>query len=112
LLYRNKLPSKYLNIDPAIEKTIKLQIMSYNKNLISPDHRPTAESEKTRTLINGYHNSNRIKRAKELLIHYNLTPIEVAYQLNYNSVEEFTNQFKSRVGLAPEHFKQLRFRSW
>jgi AraC-like DNA-binding protein len=85
---------------------------NYSKNMISPDQRPTAESEKSRTVIQGYHNSNRINRAKELLIHYNLTPIEIAYQLNYNSAEEFISQFKNRVGLAPEHFKQLGPRNW
>ncbi len=39
--------------------------------------------------------SKRIDRAIELLIHYNLTLIEVAYQLNYGSVEEFVNQFRN-----------------
>jgi AraC-like DNA-binding protein len=49
----------------------------------------------------------RIDRAIELLIHYHLTPIEIAYQLNYASVEEFENQFRTRVGYSPEDFKQL-----
>ena len=49
----------------------------------------------------------RIDRAIELLIHYNLTPIEIAYQLNYSSVEEFENQFRIWVGYSPEDFKQL-----
>jgi AraC-like DNA-binding protein len=44
-----------------------------------------------------------------LLIHYNLTLIEVAYQLNYGSVDEFENQFKEWVGYSPEDFKQLVF---
>jgi len=51
--------------------------------------------------------TKRIDRAIELLIHYNLTLIEVAYQLNYNSVEEFVNQFREWVGYSPEDFKQL-----
>lgn len=51
--------------------------------------------------------SKRIDRAIELLIHYNLTLIEIAYQLNYGSVDEFENQFREWVGYAPEDFKQL-----
>lgn len=51
--------------------------------------------------------TKRIDRAIELLIHYNLTMIEVAYQLNYGSVDEFENQFREWVGYSPEDFKQL-----
>jgi AraC-like DNA-binding protein len=49
----------------------------------------------------------RIDRAIELLIHYNLTMIEVAYQLDYGSADEFEKQFKEWVGYSPEDFKQL-----
>jgi AraC-like DNA-binding protein len=51
--------------------------------------------------------SKRIDRAIELLIHYNLTMIEVAYQLDYGSVDEFENQFRDWVGYSPEDYKQL-----
>lgn len=51
--------------------------------------------------------TKRIDRAIELLIHYNLTMIEVAFQLNYGSVDEFENQFTEWVGYSPEDFKQL-----
>jgi AraC-like DNA-binding protein len=51
--------------------------------------------------------SKRIDRAIELLFHYNLTVIEVAYQLDYGSVEEFENQFRDWVGYSPKDFKQL-----
>ena len=49
----------------------------------------------------------RIDKAIELLIHYNLTSIEIAYQLNFGSVKEFENQFRNWVGYFPEDFKQL-----
>ena len=51
--------------------------------------------------------SKRIDKAIELLIHYKLTMIEVAYQLNYGSVDEFENQFRDWVGYSPEDFRQL-----
>jgi AraC-like DNA-binding protein len=40
----------------------------------------------------------RIDRAVELLIYYKLTLIEIAYQLNYRSVDEFEKQFRNWVG--------------
>jgi AraC-like DNA-binding protein len=53
--------------------------------------------------------TKRIDKAIELLVHYNLTLLEIAYQLNYSSVDEFKNQFKNWVGHSPEDFKQLIF---
>ena len=50
----------------------------------------------------------KIDRAIKLLMHYNLTPIEISYQLNYNSTEEFSYQFKSITGLTPDSFKQMQ----
>jgi AraC-like DNA-binding protein len=53
----------------------------------------------------------KIDRAIKLLTHYNLTPIEIAYQLNYNSLEEFTLRFKSVTGLTPESYKRRKFKT-
>jgi AraC-like DNA-binding protein len=49
----------------------------------------------------------RIDRAVELLIYYKLTLIEIAYQLNYRSVDEFEKQFRNWVGYSPEDYKQI-----
>jgi len=70
-------------LDPYKKKEMKIDL----KNLTSP--------------------SKRIDRAIELLVYYKLTLIEIAYQLNYGSVEEFANQFRNWVGYSPEDFKQL-----
>jgi YesN/AraC family two-component response regulator len=70
-------------LDPYKKKEMKIDL----KNLTSP--------------------SKRIDRAIELLVYYKLTLIEIAYQLNYRSVEDFVNQFKNWVGYSPEDFKQL-----
>ena len=53
--------------------------------------------------------AKRIDKAIELLVHYNLTLLEIAYQLNYRSVDEFKNHFINWVGHSPEDFKQLIF---
>ena len=53
--------------------------------------------------------TKRIDKAIELMVHYNLTLLEIAYQLNYRSVDEFKNQFTNWVGHSPEDFKQLIF---
>jgi AraC-like DNA-binding protein len=51
--------------------------------------------------------TKRIDRAIELLVYYKLTLIEIAYQLNFRSVDEFEKQFRNWVGYSPEDFKQL-----
>ena len=51
--------------------------------------------------------SKRIDRAIELLIHYNLTLIEVAYQLNYGSVEEFVNSLQGVGWLFTRGFQTI-----
>jgi AraC-like DNA-binding protein len=54
--------------------------------------------------------ARRIDRAIELLVYYNLTLIEITYQLNYGSVDEFENQFRNWLGYSPEEYKQLILR--
>jgi AraC-like DNA-binding protein len=51
--------------------------------------------------------TKKLDRAIELLIHYNLTLIEIVYQLNYRSIEEFRSQFREWVGYSPEDFRKM-----
>jgi AraC-like DNA-binding protein len=67
--------------------------------------------EETGTTIEKYFNSKKIEKANELLTHYNLTLTEISYQLNYNSVEELTSDFKCLTGLTPDHYKQIKLRT-
>jgi AraC-like DNA-binding protein len=51
--------------------------------------------------------SNKIERAKELIIYDELNLTEIAWKLSYSSVAHLSNQFKKVTGLTPSHFKKL-----
>lgn len=49
----------------------------------------------------------KIERVKELLSYQELTLSEIAYNLNYSSVQHLSNQFKSVTGMSVSAFKNL-----
>jgi AraC-like DNA-binding protein len=65
-------------------------------------------SEIKGTSIENFYLSNKIERAKELLIYDELNLTEIAYKLQYSSVAHLSNQFKKMTGLTPTHFKKLK----
>lgn len=50
----------------------------------------------------------RIERAKELLVYDELTLSEIAYKLDYSSVQHLSTQFKKITGLTPSHFRSIK----
>jgi AraC-like DNA-binding protein len=52
--------------------------------------------------------SQKIERAKELLLYDELTLTEISYKLNYSSVAHLSNQFKKVTGLTPSFFKKMK----
>ncbi len=48
----------------------------------------------------------KIERVKELLTYNELTLSEIAWRLNYSSVQYLSNQFKKKVGVSPTDFKK------
>ena len=57
--------------------------------------------------IEHYFISQRIERAKELLVYDELTLSEIAYRLDYSSVAHLSAQFKKTTGLTPSYFKGI-----
>jgi len=57
--------------------------------------------------IEQYIISQRIEKAKELLVYGELSLSEIAFQLNYSSVAHLSAQFKKITGLTPSDFKKL-----
>jgi AraC-like DNA-binding protein len=60
------------------------------------------------TTIEKYIISQKIERAKELLVYGELTLSEIAYQLGYSSSQHLSNQFKKITGFTPSYFKELK----
>ena len=58
--------------------------------------------------IEKYIIAQKIEYVKELLIYNQLSLSEIAWKLNYSSVQYLSNQFKKATGLTPSNFKGLR----
>lgn len=58
--------------------------------------------------IEKYIINQKIEKVKELLVYNELSLKEIAYQLDYSSVQHLSNQFKKVTGLTPSHFKKLK----
>ncbi|MDX2048046.1 MAG: helix-turn-helix domain-containing protein [Chitinophagaceae bacterium] len=65
-------------------------------------------SEVEGTTIEKYFISQRIEKAKELLVYDELTLSEIADRLGYSSVAHLSNQFKKVTGFTPGYFKSLK----
>lgn len=57
--------------------------------------------------IEQYYIRQRIERVKELMKYGDRTLSEIAYMMEYSSVQHLSNQFKSVTGLTPSQFKAL-----
>lgn len=60
------------------------------------------------TTIEQFFISQKIEKAKELLVYEELSLSEIAFELNYSSVAHLSKQFKKVTGLSPSHFKTLK----
>lgn len=52
--------------------------------------------------------AQKIEKVKELLVYDELTLSEIAYHLEYSSVQHLSSQFKKVTGLTPSYFKNIK----
>jgi AraC family transcriptional regulator len=57
--------------------------------------------------IEQYIIKQKIERVKELMKYGGHTLSEIAYMMNYSSVQHLSNQFKNITGLTPSQFKKI-----
>ena len=50
----------------------------------------------------------KVEKVKELLVYDQLSLAEIAYRLDYSSVQHLSNQFKKVTGLTPTHFRKIK----
>lgn len=60
--------------------------------------------------IENYIITQRIEKAKELLVYNQLTLSEISYRLGYSSVQHLSSQFKKVTGFTPTKFKKLKYK--
>ncbi|HEX3006930.1 MAG TPA: AraC family transcriptional regulator [Bacteroidales bacterium] len=58
--------------------------------------------------IEEFFSKRKIDWAKKLLTYYNLNLTEVTYQLGYDSIEQFAEDFKMVSGITPAQFKMVK----
>ena len=65
-------------------------------------------SEVTGVSITQFIIDQKIDRAKELLLYYDLAPAEISKKLNYSNKNLFIAQFKKFTGLTPSYFMEVK----
>ena len=92
------------------EEELKINFSDYLSEKLDLDYTYLANlfSEVTGTTIQQFIIKHKIERAKELLVYDELNLSEIAWKLNYSSVQHLSNQFKKITGLTPSHFKELK----
>lgn len=87
--------------DPPKISTYLQQELNYNYSYLS-----NYFSKHLGMTIEKYLINLKIERVKELLTYEELTLSEIAWKLNYSSVQYLSNQFKKTVGMSPTEFKK------
>jgi PAS domain S-box-containing protein len=93
-------------------QTLKLKNSDYISNKLDYGYTYLSSlfSRVTGTTIEHYLIIQRIEKAKELLLHDELSLSQIADKLQYSSVAYLCRQFKKITGLTPSSFKHLKAR--
>lgn len=89
------------NDNPQKLSSYLKQKMHYNYSYLS-----NYFSEHCGITIEKYLINLKIERVKELLTYGELTLSEIAWKLNYSSVQYLSNQFKKTTSMSPTEFKK------
>jgi AraC family transcriptional regulator len=98
MVHHGKEKNKHINTSDVIANEVGMDY-SYLSNLFSAVEGTTIEK---------FVISQKIERAKELLVYNEISLNEIAYDLGYSSVQHLSNQFKKVTGLSPSHFKKIK----
>lgn len=88
---------------------MKMKYSEYISREVGKDYHllSTLFSSVENVTIEQYIIKQKIERVKELMKYGDHTLSEIAYMMNYSSVQHLSNQFKSVTGLTPSQFKKL-----
>lgn len=87
-----------INFSELLSEKLDLNY-NYISNLFSEMHGTTIEH---------FIIKQKIERVKELLVYNELNLSEIAWKLNYSSVQHLSNQFKKVTGLTATFFKNMK----
>ena len=101
---------RYIHYDPELIGKINFSDFLAEKLGYDYSYLSTLFSSVEGITIEKYLILQRIEKVKELLIYDELTLSEIAYRLNYSSVQHLSNQFKKITGFSPSAFKNQKKR--
>jgi AraC-like DNA-binding protein len=92
------------------EEDLKINFSDFLSEKLKHDYTYLANvfAEVTGSTIQNFIIKHKIERVKELIVYDELNLSEIAWKLNYSSVQHLSNQFKKITGLTPTHFKELK----
>jgi AraC family transcriptional regulator len=87
---------------------IRLNLSTYlsEKLLYEYTYLSSLFSEVEGRTIENFFIEQRIIKAKEMLLHGQMTLSEIAFELGYNSTAYLSSQFKKTTGITPSYFKE------
>ena len=89
------------------EELPQTNISTYLSDKLDHDYAYLAKifSEATGTTISHYILTQKIEKAKELILYEDLNLTEISFRLHYSSLAHMSTQFKQITGLTPTYFK-------
>ena len=105
----NKIKKVVNEIIHYTEELPKIDTASYISKKLNLNFKylSTLFSHTTGITIEHYIITNKIERAKELMVYEDLSLDEVAHRLNYSSSSYLSQQFKKITGYSPTYFMHL-----
>ena len=98
LIHHQKEKSEHLNFSDFLSKELGFGY-SYLSKLFSSVEGTTIEK---------YFAHQKTEKVKELLVYDELSLSEIAFRLDYSSVQHLSSQFKRITGFSPSYFKKLK----
>jgi AraC-like DNA-binding protein len=108
---RSKLIEKIKNVIIELihysDEELKINFSEYLSRQLDYDYTYLSNlfSEVSGVTIEHFIIKQKIERVKELLVYNELNLSEIAWKLNYSSVQHLSGQFKKITGLTPTFFK-------
>ncbi|ASB49755.1 helix-turn-helix domain-containing protein [Alkalitalea saponilacus] len=105
-----KIKTSIIKLIHHSEEGIKINLSSYLSNQVNYDYNYISNlfSETEGKSIEKYYITQKIEKAKELLVYDELSLSQIADKLNYSSVAHLSSQFKKITGLTPTHFRKIK----